>query len=271
MLEPLRTEQSAPLLCVKNLQVNYGAIKALHDVSLSVYPGEIVTLLGANGAGKTTTLRCVSGLVPATGGEVSFLGQQLFRVRAPTGSRIPTLSNGVVQNLQAHEIVRLGLAHSPEGRRIFGNLTVSENLEMGAYIRSSKTEVERRQLESDYNEVFTLFPRLKERLSQMAGTLSGGEQQMLAISRALMQRPKVLMLDEPSLGIAPVLVETIFRALSEINKKGMTILLVEQNAVAALSIAHRAYVLEVGRTTLSGTAQEMAKNPKVIEAYLGHG
>lgn len=259
-----------PILSVKNLQVKYGAIKAIHDVSLDVFPGEIVTLLGANGAGKTTTLRCISGLVPGAGGEVQFLGQSLFTIKQNGGMRIPTFTNQVYKSLQAHEIVKLGIAHSPEGRRIFGNLSVYENLEMGAYIRSRKTAEDRNQIKSDQEEIFMLFPRLKERLSQLAGTLSGGEQQMLAIARALMQRPKLLMLDEPSLGIAPVLVEGIFKALTEINKKGMTILLVEQNAVAALSIAHRAYVLEVGQTTLSGPAKELAKNPKIIEAYLGH-
>lgn len=241
------------MLKVENLAVSYGAIKALHDVSLEVKPGEIVTLLGANGAGKTTTLRAISGLVPVHGGQVVFNSASL------TGTR-----------MAAHKIVRMGLAHSPEGRRIFGNLTVKENLEMGAYIRSSSSTDDKAALESDYEEIYKLFPRLKERLDQFAGTLSGGEQQMLAISRALMQRPKLLMLDEPSLGIAPVLVEAIFRALVEINKKGMTLLLVEQNAAAALSIAHRAYVLETGRTTLSGQAKDLAKDPKIKAAYLGH-
>jgi branched-chain amino acid transport system ATP-binding protein len=241
------------MLEVKQLAVSYGAIRALHDVSLEVKQGEIVTLLGANGAGKTTTLRAISGLVGVQSGSVTFDGK-------PIGGR----------KVPAHLVVRMGLAHSPEGRRIFGNLTVKENLELGAYIRSSSGKEARAALEADYEEVYKLFPRLKERLKQEAGTLSGGEQQMLAISRALMQRPKLLMLDEPSLGIAPVLVEAIFRALVEINKKGMTILLVEQNAAAALSIAHRAYVLEVGRTTLSGSAAELANNPKVKAAYLGH-
>ncbi|MBS1984893.1 MAG: ABC transporter ATP-binding protein [Bdellovibrionales bacterium] len=241
------------MLKVSHLCVCYGAIKALHDVSLEVRQGEIVTLLGANGAGKTTTLRAISGLNPLTSGSIEFDGQSLS-----------------AHKLAAHKIVRLGLAHSPEGRRIFGNLTVRENLDMGAYIRANGTREQRDQIESDLQEVYALFPRLKERLGQLAGTLSGGEQQMLAISRALMQRPKLLMLDEPSLGIAPVLVESIFRALVEINRKGMTMLLVEQNAAAALSIAHRAYVLETGTTTLSGPANEVARNPKVKAAYLGH-
>jgi len=244
---------SEVMLKVSNLSVYYGAIKALFDVSLEVKTGEIVTLLGANGAGKTTTLRCISGLVPLKSGSVEFLGKDLFSSHTP-----------------AHQIVRLGLAHSPEGRRIFGNLSVDENLEMGAYIRSSKTVEDKKALVEDREKIYTLFPRLKERLTQVAGTLSGGEQQMLAIARALMQRPKLLMLDEPSLGIAPVLVEAIFRALVEINRAGTTLLVVEQNAAAALSIANRAYVLEVGRTTMTGPARELAKDPRVISAYLGH-
>ena len=240
------------MLEIRQLAVAYGAIRALHNVSLEVKEGEIVTLLGANGAGKTTTLRAISGLVRAQSGSILWMGKPLNEHAS-----------------EAHQIVRLGIAHSPEGRRIFGNMSVFENLQMGAYIRKTKTAADKAALESDYEHVYTLFPRLKERLSQLAGTLSGGEQQMLAIARALMQRPKLLMLDEPSLGIAPVLVEAIFRALVEVNRSGATILLVEQNAAAALSIAHRAYVLETGRTTLSGTSQEIAKNPKVKEAYLG--
>lgn len=238
------------MLKVENLAVSYGAIKALHDVSLEVNEGEIVTLLGSNGAGKTTTLRAISGLIPIKQGNISFLGQSLTN-----------------QKLKAHQIVKLGLAHSPEGRKIFGNLSVEENLQMGTYVRDTKKEAA--EIKNDLEEVFQLFPRLKERLNQLGGTLSGGEQQMLAISRALMQRPKLLMLDEPSLGIAPLLVATIFRALVDISKKGTTILLVEQNAVAALKIAHRAYILENGRTTLHGPADEMARNPKIKEAYLG--
>jgi branched-chain amino acid transport system ATP-binding protein len=240
------------MLEVRNLSVRYGAIRALHDVSLTVNVGEIVTLLGANGAGKTTTLRTISGLVKADRGEILWKGKPL-----------------AAQAQEAHEIVRLGIAHSPEGRRIFGNLSVEENLQMGAFIRPSRSADDKHALAEDYERVYALFPRLKERLAQMAGTLSGGEQQMLAIARALMQRPQLLMLDEPSLGIAPVLVEAIFRALVKINREGTTLLLVEQNAAAALSIADRAYVLETGRTTLAGTAKELASDPKVKEAYLG--
>jgi branched-chain amino acid transport system ATP-binding protein len=241
------------LLKVTNLSASYGAIKALHNVSLSVRKGEIVTLLGANGAGKSTTLRCISGLIRPTGGIIEFQGQSLI-------------------GIEAHEIVKRGLAHAPEGRRIFAEMSVRENLEMGAYIRSTKTAQDKKEIEEDLEETFKLFPRIKERLKQVAGTLSGGEQQMLAIARALMQRPKLLMLDEPSLGIAPVLVEAIFKALLEVNRRrGMTLLLVEQNAAAALSIAHRAYVLESGFTTLSGLAKDLARDPKVKSAYLGHG
>ena len=243
---------SKPILELKNIAVSYGAIKALHDVSLEVFSGEIVTLLGSNGAGKTTTLRSISCLVPFVSGEIIWQGQSLKKFFG-----------------RAHEVVSSGLAHSPEGRRIFSQLTVQENLEMGAYIRNQKSESDKKEIVEDLDAIFKLFPRLKERLAQQGGTLSGGEQQMLAIARALMQRPKLLMLDEPSLGIAPVLVESIFRALVEINKKGMTILLVEQNAAAALSIAHRAYVLETGRTTINGNAKDIAQNPKVREAYLG--
>jgi len=239
------------LLSVERLAVSYGAVKALHDVSIEVREGEIVTLLGANGAGKTTTLRAISGLTAVKGGQIKWLGESLAKT-------------------EAHNIVKLGIAHSPEGRRIFGNLSVKENLEMGAFIRKSRTAADKTAIDDDYEFVFSLFPRLKERLKQLGGTLSGGEQQMLAISRALMQRPKLLMLDEPSLGIAPVLVNSIFKALVEINKSGTTLLLVEQNAAAALSIAKRAYVLETGRTTLSGPAADLAKDPKIKAAYLGH-
>lgn len=244
---------SKTLLTVEKLAVNYGAIRAIHDVSLEVNDGEIVTLLGANGAGKTTTLRAISALVPPSQGNIVWQGESLADHYG-----------------RAHEVVLKGIAHSPEGRRIFGNLSVKENLEMGAYIRKTNTAEARREVAADYEKIFSLFPRLKEREKQFAGTLSGGEQQMLAISRALMQRPKMLMLDEPSLGIAPVLVEAIFRALVEVNKTGVTLLLVEQNAAAALSIAHRAYVLETGRTTLSGPAKQLAQDPKIRAAYLGH-
>jgi branched-chain amino acid transport system ATP-binding protein len=246
-------ETTQPILKVSQLAVSYGAIRALHDVSLEVYAGEIVTLLGANGAGKTTTLRAISHLVNVAAGRIEWLGREIS-----------------THKIEAHEVVRMGIAHSPEGRRIFGNLSVKENLEMGAFIRSTKSAEDKKRLEEDYESVFALFPRLKERLKQEAGTMSGGEQQMLAIARALMQRPRLLMLDEPSLGIAPVLVEGIFRALKEVNSKGTTLLVVEQNAAAALSIAHRAYVLETGRTTMNGNARDLAKDPKIVEAYLGH-
>ncbi len=238
-------------LKVDKLSVNYGAVCALHDVSLEVREGEIVTLLGANGAGKSSTLRAISGLLTPRAGSISWEGNSI-------GGRAP------------HLIVASGIAHSPEGRRIFSTLSVDENLQMGAYIRRNRSAEDRKEIKKDYDFIFTLFPRLKERLAQAGGTLSGGEQQMLAIARALMQRPKLLMLDEPSLGIAPVLVQSIFKALVEINKNGMTILLVEQNAAAALSIAHRAYVIETGRTTLEGPARELAKDPKIKAAYLGH-
>jgi branched-chain amino acid transport system ATP-binding protein len=252
------SKEKSTLLAVQNLQVRYGAIQALFNVNLEVRDGEIVTLLGANGAGKTTTLRAISGLVPIAGGVVNWKGESLL-----------TLSHSK-RLREASDIVRLGISHSPEGRRIFGNLSVDENLEMGTYFRSRATTTDKQSIEFDRDRVFVLFPRLKERLKQLAGTLSGGEQQMLAIARALMQRPKLLMLDEPSLGIAPVLVEGIFRALIEVNKQGTPLLIVEQNAQAALAIAHRAYVLEIGQTTLSGPAHEIAKNPKIISAYLGH-
>lgn len=243
---------ATPLLSVQSLGVTYGAIRALFDVSLEVRQGEIVTLLGSNGAGKTTTLRAISGLTPTCAGKITWQGKDLHAFHG-----------------KAHLIVQAGISHSPEGRKIFAGLTVKENLEMGAYIRASRSAADKQAIEEDYEKVFTLFPRLKERLPQLGGTLSGGEQQMLAIARALMQRPKLLMLDEPSLGIAPILVASIFKALVEINKQGVTILLVEQNAAAALSIAHRAYVLETGHTTLSGNAADLANDPKIKEAYLG--
>lgn len=246
---------SKPLLVVKSLAVSYGSIQALFDVNLDVQRGEIVTLLGCNGAGKTTTLRAISKLEDVASGEILFDGEKI--------------SNR--SDIDAHHIVRMGLAHSPEGRRIFGEMSVAENLEMGAYIRDKRKASDRSAVQEDLEFVLGLFPRLRERLKQQAGTLSGGEQQMLAISRALMQRPKLLMLDEPSLGIAPVLVEAIFKALVQVNKNGTTLLVVEQNASAALSIAHRAFVLETGRTTLSGPAKELARDPRVVSAYLGHG
>ena len=234
------------MLEIKQLLVRYGAITALHDVSLSVKAGEIVTLIGANGAGKTTALRAISGLQPAAGGQILFDGHDI--------SKIPS-----------HEIVRLGLSHVPEGRMIFANLTVAENLQMGAFLQRDGDAIERER-----TFVFTTFPRLKERLKQLAGTLSGGEQQMLAIGRALMGRPKFLMLDEPSLGIAPLLVRTIFEKIVEINRThGITILLVEQNANLALEVSQRGYVLETGRLILQDQSSALRQNPQVKSAYLG--
>jgi branched-chain amino acid transport system ATP-binding protein len=232
------------VLEVKDLRVSYGAIEAVKGVTLSLAKGEIVTIIGANGAGKSTTLRTVMSLVEPTSGEVVYDG---WRV---TGR--PT-----------HEVVRRGMTLVPEGRAIFANLTVRENLLMGAFTRADA------EVESDYTRVFEIFPRLKERLAQSAGTLSGGEQQMLAIGRALMSRPKVLLLDEPSLGLAPILVHTIFQAIEEVNRRGTSVLLVEQNANAALKHSHRAYVLETGALTLSGPSAEIAQDPRVKEAYLG--
>ena len=232
------------MLEVRDLHVYYGEIHALKGVSFSVAEGEIVTLLGNNGAGKTTTLRALSGLLAPRTGDVR-LDQSSLLAIAP------------------HDIVLKGITHVPEGRRIFNRLTVTENLEMGAYTRAD------RRIGQDMEQVFTVFPRLKERRVQVAGTLSGGEQQMLAIGRALMARPRLLLLDEPSMGLAPVLVEQIFETVLTINKQGVTILLVEQNAAMALSIAGRGYVLETGRIALEGGAAELADNPEVRRAYLG--
>ena len=234
-----------PLLAVENLSVHYGAIQALHGVSIAVEDGEIVTLIGANGAGKSTTLRAVSGLCRCTGGRIVFNGHDLA-------------------GLAPHKILRLGLAQVPEGRGIFPNLTVDENLDLGAFARKDSKEVAK-----DRDRVFSLFPRLSERLRQRAGTLSGGEQQMLAIGRALLARPRVMLLDEPSLGLAPQLVQTIFRIIREINAAGTTIFLVEQNAHMALQVAHRAYVLEVGKVVMSGDAKQLAASDEVKKAYLG--
>ena len=233
------------MLEVKDLAVSYGAIRALHGVSFHVEEGEIVTLIGANGAGKSTTLRTISALQPSDSGQIVYDGVDITRV-SPSN------------------IVRQGLIQVPEGRRIFAPLTVRENLEMGAFTRKDKEEIEENM---DY--VFKLFPRLKERLEQTGGTLSGGEQQMLAVARALMSKPRLLLMDEPSMGLAPILVEEIFNTIQEINQQGVTILLVEQNAHMALSIAHRGYVLEIGAIQLEGQAQELAENPMVREAYLG--
>ena len=232
------------ILEVRDLSVSYGAIGALKGVSLTLSEGEIVTLIGANGAGKTTTLRAIMGLVPAAGGAVQYRGE-------PTRG-VPT-----------HRLVRNGLVLVPEGRIVFANLSVQENLEMGAYARRDGGAA------ADFERVCALFPRLRERLKQTAGTLSGGEQQMLAIGRALMSKPRVLLLDEPSLGLAPIVVHAIFEAIEEIHRAGVPVLLVEQNANAALRHSNRAYVLETGRVALEGTSAEVAANPKVKEAYLG--
>ncbi len=232
------------MLEVSDLHVYYGEIHALKGISFSVGQGEIVTLLGNNGAGKTTTLRTVSGLLAPRAGDVRFEGASLV-------------------GIPAHDVVLKGITHVPEGRRIFNRLSVVENLEMGAYTRGDTG------IADDMDHVFATFPRLKERRTQVAGTLSGGEQQMLAIGRALMARPRLLLLDEPSMGLAPVLVEQIFETVQAINRQGVTILLVEQNAAMALSIAGRGYVLETGRLPLEGGARELADNPEVRRAYLG--
>ena len=234
-----------PLLDISNLHVYYGAIHALKGISLSVDQGEIVTLIGANGAGKSTTLRAISALLHPREGMLQFEGKDLTRLRPD-------------------EIVRRGLCHVPEGRRVFGNLTVLENLQMGAYTRRD------REVKADLERVMQTFPRLRERIGQSAGTLSGGEQQMLAIGRALMGRPRVLLLDEPSLGLAPFMVQEIFRFIREINGDGTAILLVEQNAHMALAAAHRGYVIETGSVVLSDTGQALLHNPEVQKAYLGH-
>ncbi|MEW6730579.1 MAG: ABC transporter ATP-binding protein [Acidobacteriota bacterium] len=233
------------MLQLEDLHVSYGAIKALKGVSLKVESGEIVTLIGANGAGKTTTLRTITGLLTPRQGRVLFESKDI--------SAWPT-----------HKIVAQGICMSPEGRGVFANLSVGENLELGAYLTNDKARIK-----SDLKKVFDFFPRLQERIKQQAGTLSGGEQQMLAIGRALMARPRLLLLDEPSLGLAPLVVKTIFQAIDEINKTGTTVLLVEQNAHAALNHSHRAYVLETGAIVLEGASKELAVDTRVREAYLG--
>ncbi len=235
------------LLEIKNLYVSYGSIRALHGISFKVEEGEVVTLIGANGAGKTTTLKTISGLLRPDKGQIVYDGVDITRMGADA-------------------IVRRGLIHVPEGRRIFAPLTVRENLEMGAFTRKDKHEIE-----ESMERVFTLFPRLKERVEQPGGTLSGGEQQMLAVGRALMAKPRLLLMDEPSMGLAPILVEEIFEIIREINEQGVTILLVEQNAHMAFSVAHRGYVMETGVIQLEGPASELAENPQVREAYLGGG
>ena len=233
------------LLDVAGINVFYGRVQALRGVSISINKGEIVALIGSNGAGKTTTLRTISGLNHAATGRVVFDGRDITAV-------------------PAHDVVRAGIGHAPEGRRLFPRMIVLDNLMMGTYARS-----DRQAIPSDIARVYDLFPRLKERTKQLAGTLSGGEQQMLAIGRALMARPKLLMLDEPSLGLAPILCETIFRVLTEINTQGTPILLVEQNASKALEIAHRAYVLETGSIVQTGSGKELLSSPDVQRAYLG--
>ena len=233
------------MLEIKDINVYYGAIHAIKGISLSVEEGEIVTLIGANGAGKSTTLRTISGLLKPKTGEINFLKKN-------------------IAGMAAHKIVREGISQVPEGRKIFAEMTVQENLELGAFTRTDDSEIQ-----NDFKMVFGRFPRLEERKSQLAGTLSGGEQQMLAMGRALMSRPKLLLLDEPSMGLAPLLIKEIFNIIVDINKTGTTVLLVEQNANMALSIANRAYVLETGRITISGDAKELAASEDIRKAYLG--
>ncbi|MEA5012624.1 MAG: ABC transporter ATP-binding protein [Angelakisella sp.] len=233
------------MLKVSDINVSYGAIHAIHNVSLEVREGEIVSLIGANGAGKTTILHTITGLKKASSGSILLEGTDLMAV-------------------EPHKIVTLGMAHVPEGRHIFASMSVEENLEMGAFYRNDKN-----QIEKDMKDVFQRFPRLLERRKQLAGTLSGGEQQMLAMGRALMSKPRILLLDEPSMGLSPLLVKEIFNIVVELNQSGITVLLVEQNAKMALSIAHRAYVLETGNVVMSGNAQEMLGNDQVRKAYLG--
>ena len=233
------------MLTIDDIHVYYGNIAAVKGISLTVYPGEIVTLIGGNGAGKSTTMRTISGLLKPKRGEVHFEGQR-------------------ISGLKGHEVAQRGIAQSPEGRRIFPRMTVTENLELGAFLRNDKAAIA-----DDMDRVFELFPRLKERLTQKSGTLSGGEQQMLAMGRALMAQPRLLLLDEPSMGLAPVLVDQVFETITKVNKQGTTVLLVEQNALVALNIADHAYVLETGLITLEGPAKELAHNDEVRKAYLG--
>jgi branched-chain amino acid transport system ATP-binding protein len=232
------------ILSVQDIEVSYGPITALHGISLEVAKGEIVTLIGANGAGKTTTLRTISGLLKPKTGDVSYNGSSIV-------------------GKKPHVVTAMGISHVPEGRGIFANLTVQDNLELGAYLRKDKIK------QSEYDRIFTLFPVLKDRIKQNAGTLSGGEQQMLAISRALMSKPQVLLLDEPSLGLAPQMVQTIFRVIREINAEGTTILLVEQNAHMALVTAHRGYVMETGRIVLADETKALLASDRIKKAYLG--
>ena len=245
------TDQDVPLLSINNLSVSYGAISALRGVSLTVEPGEIVTLIGANGAGKTTLLRTVSGLLRPKAGDITWT----------SGGDEGEVT---LHKLKAHEIVRRGISHSPEGRQIFPGLSVRDNLQLGAYQQRDAAKIK-----ADREHAFSLFPILKERGSQRAGTLSGGEQQMLAMGRALMQRPRLLMLDEPSLGLAPLIVRKIFEIIRTINAEGTTVLLVEQNAKQALAVANRAYVLQTGEIVKSGPAADLLQDPDVQKAYLG--
>jgi branched-chain amino acid transport system ATP-binding protein len=238
-------QKSYPILEIKNLYVNYGGIQALQNINLVVNNGEVVTLIGSNGAGKTTTLRAISKIINPKSGEIIYSGRNITR-------------------RQPHEVVQLGIAHCPEGRRVLTRQTVYDNLLLGAYIRSQQAEIK-----NDIQHQFELFPRLAQRRNQLAGTLSGGEQQMLAIARALMSRPKVLLLDEPSLGLAPAIVKEIFSIIENLRATGVTILLVEQNANLALKIANRGYVLEAGGITLSGAASELITDERVKKAYLG--
>ena len=236
-----------PLLSVDDIHVYYGNIAAVKGISLKVYKGEIVTLIGGNGAGKSTTMRTISGLISPKKGSITFEGQ-------------------TISGMKGFEVAARGIAQSPEGRHIFPRMTVAENLDLGAYMRKDKTEIG-----TDIERIFDLFPRLKERIHQKAGTLSGGEQQMLAMGRALMARPHLLLLDEPSMGLAPVLVEVVFETIQRVNEQGTTVLLVEQNALAALNIGDHAYVLETGHISLDGPAKELAHNDEVRKAYLGEG
>ena len=241
----MHTDPGSPLLQLKNLQISYGGIQAVKGIDLELWAGELVCLIGANGAGKTTTLNAIAGVQPIAGGDIIYAGD-------------------TINVLPAHKRLRRGVALVPEGRGIFTRLTVEENLRMGAYSRNDKAGIE-----ADLERVYTMLPRIKERLPQVAGTLSGGEQQMVAIGRALLSRPKLLLLDEPSMGLAPLVVEKIFEVVQSVAKEGVTILLVEQNANLALEFAQRGYVMESGRITLTGSGDELLANPKVREAYLG--
>jgi branched-chain amino acid transport system ATP-binding protein len=242
---PSRGNGQDPFLEIDDIHVYYGNIAAVKGISLQVYPGEIVCLIGSNGAGKSTTLRTISGLINPRRGSIAFEGKR-------------------ISGIAGHEVVKRGICHSPEGRKIFSRMTVDENLDLGAFLRNDKAGIA-----EDRAHVLSLFPRLQERLSQKAGTLSGGEQQMLAVARAMMGRPKLLMLDEPSMGLAPVLVDLIFDTVKRINEQGTTILIVEQNALAALNIASYGYVLESGHVNLEGKAGDLSENPAVRDAYLG--